>query len=174
MNSEMIFDSPKATLWVGPEFSQRFFFFYVPVGQGIAFDGEIAEIRATLSQLHCNLDKFPTTVILCDSKAVLLAIVSNNNPLIQDILDCRLHLQSMASLEKNITLQWVPTYCGVPGNKNEDYLDQKGALIKQNTSHALSFCAIRHLAKKSIKARAQKNFTDLVSHDSEEYHPKVV
>ncbi|GIY94748.1 hypothetical protein CEXT_27931 [Caerostris extrusa] len=109
----------------------RDFFFYVPVEQGIAFDGEIAEIRTTLSQLHCNLDKFPTTVILCDSKAVLLAIVSDNNPLMQDILDCRLHLQNMASLEKNITLQWVSAHCGVPGNKKEDFLDQKGALIRR-------------------------------------------
>ncbi|GIY58394.1 hypothetical protein CEXT_282571 [Caerostris extrusa] len=40
------------------------------------------------------------SVTLCDSRAALLAIVSNNNPKIQDILDCRYHLENLPSLEK--------------------------------------------------------------------------
>ncbi|GIY56634.1 hypothetical protein CEXT_247951 [Caerostris extrusa] len=74
--------------------------FYVPVGRGTAFDAEVAAIRTALSQLQCHLEKFTRAVILCDSRAALLAIVSDNNPKIQDILDCRYHLENLASLEK--------------------------------------------------------------------------
>ncbi|GIY22873.1 hypothetical protein CDAR_599931 [Caerostris darwini] len=63
----------------GARVFSEFFSFYVPVGRGTAFDGEIAAIRTALSQLQCHLEKF-TRVILCDSIAALLAIVSDNNP----------------------------------------------------------------------------------------------
>ncbi|GIY50757.1 uncharacterized protein CDAR_476771 [Caerostris darwini] len=88
------------------------FSFYVPVGRGTAFDGEIAAIRTALSQLQCHLEKFTRAVILCDSRAALLAIVSDSNPKTQDILDCRYRLKNLALLEKTIVLQWVPAHCG--------------------------------------------------------------
>ncbi|GIY86761.1 hypothetical protein CEXT_187581 [Caerostris extrusa] len=56
---------------------------------------------------------FTRAVILCDSRAALLTIVSDNNPKTQDILDCRYHLENLASLAKTIVLQWVPAHCGV-------------------------------------------------------------
>ncbi|GIY30226.1 hypothetical protein CDAR_308291 [Caerostris darwini] len=79
--------------------AEYFFSFYVPVGRGTALDGEIAAIRTALSQLQCHLEKF-TRAVICDSRAALLAIVSNNNPKTQDILDCHYHLENLASLEK--------------------------------------------------------------------------
>ncbi|GIY77334.1 hypothetical protein CEXT_482201 [Caerostris extrusa] len=128
------------------------FFFYDPVGRGAMFDGKIAAFRTALSQLHCHLDKFTSDAILCNSMATLLAIVSDNNPLKHGILDCRLHLQNLTFLEKNITLQWVLTHCIVPGNEKVDYLAKKDALIMQSTSRSLPFYAIKHLVKKSIKS----------------------
>ncbi|GIY59065.1 protocadherin-like wing polarity protein stan [Caerostris extrusa] len=89
-----------------PEFFRNFSF-YVPVGRGTVFDGEIAAILTALSQLQCHLEKFTRAVILCYSRAALLAIVSNNNPKTQDILDCRYHLENLASLEKTIVLQFA-------------------------------------------------------------------
>ncbi|GIY87029.1 RNase H domain-containing protein [Caerostris darwini] len=116
------------------------FSFYVPVGRGTAFDGEIAAIRTALYQLQCHLEKFTRVVILCDSRAALLAIVSNNNPKTQDILDCRYHPENLASLEKTIVLQWVSAPCGVPGNEKADFLAKMGALITQKniSSYTLS------------------------------------
>ncbi|GIX76613.1 RNase H domain-containing protein [Caerostris darwini] len=102
------------------------FSFYVPVGRGTAFDGEIAAIRTTLSQLQCHLES--TSVILCDSRSALLAIVSNNIPKPQDTLDCRYHLENLASLKKTIVVQWVPAHCGVPGNEKADFLAKRGGL----------------------------------------------
>ncbi|GFY36578.1 hypothetical protein TNCV_27831 [Trichonephila clavipes] len=57
------------------------FSFYVPVGRGTAFDDVIAAIRTALSQLHCYLEKFTRAVILSGSRAALLAVVSDNNPI---------------------------------------------------------------------------------------------
>ncbi|XP_071033083.1 uncharacterized protein, partial [Parasteatoda tepidariorum] len=82
--------------------------FYAPVRQGSAFDGEIA-----LVQLQCHIDLFVKAVVLCDSRAALLATASLNNPLTRDNLDCYLQLVNLASLKKTIVLQWVPAHCGV-------------------------------------------------------------
>ncbi|GIY95716.1 hypothetical protein CEXT_490931 [Caerostris extrusa] len=55
-----------------------------------------------------NLESYTATWIWsCYSlrfQGSVLAILSDNNPLKQVILDCRLHLQNLISLEKNITL----------------------------------------------------------------------
>ncbi|GIY82790.1 hypothetical protein CEXT_276931 [Caerostris extrusa] len=81
-DGSLLSDSPNAGAGVFSEFLS----FYVPVGRDTAFDGEIAVIRTALSQLQCHLEKFTRAVILCDSRAALLAIVSNNIPKTQDIL----------------------------------------------------------------------------------------
>ncbi|GFU14411.1 hypothetical protein TNCV_328781 [Trichonephila clavipes] len=73
-----------------PEFHPKKFF-YVPVDRGTVFDDEIDEIRPTLSQLQCLLEKFARAVILKDSRSAILAIVSDNF-ITQDILDCCRHL----------------------------------------------------------------------------------
>ncbi|GFY65730.1 hypothetical protein TNIN_355001, partial [Trichonephila inaurata madagascariensis] len=60
--------------------------------------------------------------MLSDSKSGLLAIVSDNNPMTQNILDCCHDLKNLVSIGKNIVLQWVSAYCGVPGNEKVDFL----------------------------------------------------
>ncbi|GFV12103.1 hypothetical protein TNCV_1795901 [Trichonephila clavipes] len=77
-------------------FLQFFFSFYVPVGRATAFDGEIAAIRTALSQLQCNSVKCTRAVILSDSRASLLAVASDNNPITQDVLDCRHYLKNLS------------------------------------------------------------------------------
>ncbi|GIY25750.1 hypothetical protein CDAR_579711 [Caerostris darwini] len=91
-----VLQSPNA----GAGVLSEIFSFYIPVGRGTAFDGEIDAICTALSQLQCHLEKFTRAVILCDSRAGLLAIVSNNNPKTQDILDCRYHLETWHHLKK--------------------------------------------------------------------------
>ncbi|GFW72350.1 uncharacterized protein TNCV_703871 [Trichonephila clavipes] len=60
-------------------------------------------------------------VILSDSGAALLAIISDNSPTKQGVLDCRHDLKNMVSLVKTIALQWVHAYCGVPARAQKDY-----------------------------------------------------
>ncbi|XP_035212608.1 uncharacterized protein LOC118186612 [Stegodyphus dumicola] len=99
-NGSLLSDGPNAGAGVFSEI----FSFYIPVRRGSAFDGEIAAIRTALCQLPCHLENFTRAVILSDSQAVLLAIVSDKNPISQGILDCRHYLQNLASLEKTIVL----------------------------------------------------------------------
>ncbi|GFX12939.1 hypothetical protein TNCV_3659351 [Trichonephila clavipes] len=91
-----------------------FFSFYVLVGCGTVFDDEITAIRTALFQLQCHLEQFTRAVVFSDITAALLAIVSDSNPIIQNVLDCRHGLKNLASLGKTIVLQWVPAYCEVP------------------------------------------------------------
>ncbi|GFW03167.1 RNase H domain-containing protein [Trichonephila clavipes] len=124
------------------------------MSQGTVFDGEIAAIRTALSQLQCHLEKFTR------------AAVSDNNPITQDVLDCRHDLKNLSSLGKTIVLQWVPTHCGIPGNEKADFLTKKGVLVMQKVSRPLSFHSIKNLIKRSIKAHAQEDFYYRVSHKS--------
>ncbi|XP_035232368.1 uncharacterized protein LOC118204154 [Stegodyphus dumicola] len=111
------------------------------------------------------LGKFSRAVILSDSRAALLAIVSDKNSISQDILDCQLYLQNLASLEKTV-LQCVPAHCGITHNEKADFLAKKGALVMQNTFHPLPLHTVRDLIKRSIKVRAQKDLYHRVSHKS--------
>ncbi|GIY58219.1 hypothetical protein CEXT_694311 [Caerostris extrusa] len=65
--------------------------------------------------------------ILCDSRAALLAIVSNNNPKTQDILDCRYHLENLESLGNNYRspVGSCP-HCGVQAMRKADFLAKRG------------------------------------------------
>ena len=157
-DGSLLSDSPVAGAGVFSEI----FSFYFPVGVGSSFDGEIAAIGVALSQLLCHLDKFTRAVVLSDSKAALLAIVSNNT-LTQDILDCRNYLKSLESLEKVIVFQWVPAHCGIPGNEMADSLAKKGASIKQKFSRPLPFCTAKSLVKTAIRAQAQKDLSNRTS-----------
>ncbi|GIY37684.1 hypothetical protein CEXT_664451 [Caerostris extrusa] len=113
-------------------FSEIFSFSMSLLDEVTAFDGETAAIRTALSQLQWHLEQFTRAVILCDSRTVLLAIVSDNNPKTEDILDCR-YLKNLASFEKTIILSgFLPTE-GFQAMK-ADFLAKKGALITQNIS----------------------------------------
>ncbi|XP_035216426.1 uncharacterized protein LOC118189854 [Stegodyphus dumicola] len=56
-------DGPNA----GAGVFSKIFSFYIPLGRGSAFDGEIAVIRTDLYQLTCHLEKFTRAAILDDS-----------------------------------------------------------------------------------------------------------
>ncbi|GFV45459.1 hypothetical protein TNCV_299591 [Trichonephila clavipes] len=83
----------------------EFVSFYVPESRVTAFDGEIAVIRTALFQLQCRLEKFTRAVILRDSRAALLTIAFDNNPITQNVFDCRHVFKNLASLGKTIVLQ---------------------------------------------------------------------
>ncbi|GFY75321.1 hypothetical protein TNIN_186231 [Trichonephila inaurata madagascariensis] len=67
-----------------------------------------ATSRGSLFEILLKLFIGLGTVILSDSKSALLAIVSDNNPVTQNILDCCHDLKNQVSIGKNIVLQWVP------------------------------------------------------------------
>ncbi|GFV32830.1 hypothetical protein TNCV_3365191 [Trichonephila clavipes] len=101
------------------EFSPIFFSFYDPMRRGTVLYGKIAVIHTAVSQQQCLLEKIKRAVFLSDSRAALLVIVSDNNPITQDVLNFRHDLTNLASFGKSIVLQWVPAHRGVPcGERN--------------------------------------------------------
>ncbi|GFX91815.1 RNase H domain-containing protein [Trichonephila clavipes] len=133
---------------------------YVPVSRGTAFDGEISAIRRALPQLQCHLEKFTRVIILSDSRVTLLAVVSDNNSITQDVLVYRHDLKILSSLGKIIVLQWVPAHCGIPGNENADFLAKKGALVMQKVSRPLfSFIRSKIWLKDQSKSMLRKTST---------------
>ncbi|GFV80291.1 hypothetical protein TNCV_4956941 [Trichonephila clavipes] len=100
-DASLMSDSPNAGAGVFSEF----FSFYIPMGRGTVFDGEIAAIRTALSQLQRHLEKLTRAVILRDSRASRLAVVSDINPITQDVLDYHHDLKNLSSLGKTIVLQ---------------------------------------------------------------------
>ncbi|GFX86244.1 hypothetical protein TNCV_2561261 [Trichonephila clavipes] len=115
----------------------------------------------TLGQYSFLIGKFTRAVILSDSRAALLAIVSDNKSIPRDVLDCRHVLKNLHHLEKTIVLQGVSAHCGVPGNEKVDFLANKGVLITQKVFCPVAFYSIKNLIKRPIKAPAHE---DLVSH----------
>ncbi|GIY28366.1 hypothetical protein CDAR_231001 [Caerostris darwini] len=61
-DGSLLSDNPNAGAGVFSEI----FSFYVPVGRGTTFEGEIAAICTGLSQLQYHMEKFTRAVILCD------------------------------------------------------------------------------------------------------------
>ncbi|GFY74430.1 RNase H domain-containing protein [Trichonephila inaurata madagascariensis] len=148
-----------------PEFSTEFFLSTSLRAEVLCLCDGVNELRFT--QLCHNsaamLGKFTRAVNLRDSKTALLAIVSDNNPITQNVLDCRQHLKNLESLRKTIVLQWVPANCGVPGNQKADSMAKKGVLVMQKVSRSVSY-SIKILIKRSIKPRAQEHFSNHVSY----------
>ncbi|GFW49428.1 hypothetical protein TNCV_3059351 [Trichonephila clavipes] len=92
-----------------------------------------------LNALDINLCSVTTAVALgkiyksCypqrSPRDALLAVVSDNNPITQDVLDCRHDLKILSSLGKTIVHQWIPAHCEIPGNEKADCLAKKGVLV---------------------------------------------
>ncbi|GFT38072.1 hypothetical protein TNCV_4103101 [Trichonephila clavipes] len=108
----LLSDSPNT----GAEVFSETVSFYVPVRRGTAFDREIAAMHTALFRIQCHLEKCTRVVILSAFKVILFAIVCDNNPFTQEVLDCRQDIKNLTSLGKTIILQWVPAHCGVPRN----------------------------------------------------------
>ncbi|KAJ4445420.1 hypothetical protein ANN_07225 [Periplaneta americana] len=103
------------------------FSLYRSLGYGTtSFDGEIIAISESLRNLLCHINKFRNAVILSDSKAAILSIVSKHTPSSQTAEITKM-LSQLISLNKRIVFQWIPSHCGILGNENADALAKKGS-----------------------------------------------
>ncbi|KAJ4432136.1 hypothetical protein ANN_20752 [Periplaneta americana] len=100
---------------------------YRSLGYGtISFDGEIVAISESLRNLLFHINKFKNAVILSDSKAAILSIVSKHTPSSQTAEITKM-LSQLISHNKRIVFQWIPSHCGILGNENADALAKKGS-----------------------------------------------
>ena len=109
------------------------------------FEAETLAIEAALHQItQRNIAKnTPTTdiVIFSDSKSVLQAIDSDKQTT-RSIRDLRLAISNFIDeFSVNVTLQWIPSHCDIPGNESADRLAKEGASQEQpNLPVSLNTC----------------------------------
>ncbi|KAJ4452159.1 hypothetical protein ANN_03677 [Periplaneta americana] len=85
-----------------------------------SFDGEIIAISESLRNLLCHINKFKNAVILSDSKAAILSIISKHTPS-SHTAEITKMLSQLIPLNKRIVFQWIPSHCGILGNENADF-----------------------------------------------------
>ena len=91
-----------------------------------------------------------STVILTDCKSVLQSLMSSEENQILRDTNCELHsLQQKTSL----TLQWIPSHCGIAGNEKADKLSKSGSTMNQE-SNPVNYKE----AKTIIKSTFQENW----------------
>jgi ribonuclease HI len=88
------------------------------------YDAEIQAIRvATEKLLNSNPGPQPA-VFLTDARSVLQALQSGKLPDLQKLL-------TELSSQCRVTMQWIPSHCGIPGNEKADQLAKEGAAENQ-------------------------------------------
>lgn len=128
------------------------------------FDGEILAIFLSLQNLLYHIQKFTKVVILCDSKAAILAITQDTSPKSLNIIECHKIIKHLSRLHKKVVLQWIPAHCGVAGNETADFLAKKGSKIVSNsTPTPISFHSIKRVILNKYINKIREEYTTKAS-----------
>ncbi|KAJ4427393.1 hypothetical protein ANN_25014 [Periplaneta americana] len=111
-----------------------------------SFDGEIIAISECFRNLLCHINKFRNAVILSDSKAAILSIVSKHTPSSQTAEIIKM-LSQLISLNKIIVFQWIPSHCGILGNENADALAKKGSTATYRPVTKSTYYSVKRFIK---------------------------
>ena len=142
---------------VGAGIHCKLFSFYIPVGQHMsAYDGEIEAIRVALTQLALHTEKFTNAVILSDSKAAIQSIANSALPTSEETFNCQQILDQLASQDKTLMLQWIPSHCEIAGNDKADQLAKRGASLPIIITKPLSYQSQKTIVKHTLKSVTQK------------------
>ncbi|KAJ4449775.1 hypothetical protein ANN_01179 [Periplaneta americana] len=127
------------------------FSLYRSLGYGTtSFDGEIIAISECLRNLLCHINKFRNAVILSDSKAAILSIVSRHTPSSQTAEITKM-LSQLISLNKRIVFQRIPSHCGILGNENVDALAKKGSTATYRPVTKSTYYSVKRFIKSTYK-----------------------
>jgi ribonuclease HI len=112
----------------------------IPTGNCHNYDAEIHTIKiATERLLNFNLGTQPV-LFLTDATSAIQVLQSRKS------LSLQVQLSQLCN-QRKVTLQWIPFYCGVPGNEKADRLAKEGAREEQPDSHVTY-----HQKKKMIRS----------------------
>ncbi|GFU20073.1 uncharacterized protein LOC103524116 [Trichonephila clavipes] len=125
-------------------FSHLFSFYLHACPLTTHFDGEVEAIHIAFQQLAVRLPPIERAVILSDSTSALQALSNYNENNCLRVQNCR---ELLGKIKGKIVFQWVPSHCGLWGNKRADFLAKKGTGILQNFRRDLTL----HSAKLEIK-----------------------
>ncbi|KAJ4429667.1 hypothetical protein ANN_21868 [Periplaneta americana] len=99
-----------------------------------------------VKNLLCHIHKFRNAVILSDSKAAILSIVSKHTPSSQTAEITKM-LSQLLSLNKRIVFQWIPSHCGILGNENADALAKKGSTATYRPVTKSTYYSVKRFIK---------------------------
>ncbi|KAJ4443088.1 hypothetical protein ANN_04738 [Periplaneta americana] len=85
-------------------------------------------------------------IILSDSKAAILSIVSKHTPSSQTAEITKM-LSQLISLNKRIVFQWIPSHCGILGNENVDALATKGSTATYRPVTKSTYYSVKRFIK---------------------------
>ena len=127
------------------------------------FDAEASAIQSALQETkstYLSTNKICSNIVIfTDARSVLQALENKNNchPIIEKLNNSISDMITTFSVE--ITLQWIPSHCEIPGNEAADILAKKGAQLEQpNTAVSLNTC--KQVIKEKMKTEWLKNWAD--------------
>jgi ribonuclease HI len=129
---------------------------------GSNFDGEVMVIWQALKELNKQHLARKNVVLLIDSVAAIQAVDNNEESQDKKIILARYKIKSLQTKGVKVMLQWVPSHCGLLGNKKADYLAKLGSHKK--TPNRISF----HSAKTHIKAAVRSQVKNKWNTESKE------
>ena len=90
----------------------------------------------TKAQTLNQKERFPTnTVFLTDCQLILQSLQSPGGDQIFSTIRQEL---SLLKNKTSVTLQWIPSHCGVGGNEEADWLSKMGSKLEQS-AHPMSY-----------------------------------
>ena len=123
------------------------------------FEGEIEAIRIALTQLKNFVNHFQKAVIFCDSRAAIEAIAKLHDPKTNRVKNVQDEINSLQQNNKSITIQWIPSHCGLNGNERADLLAKKGTTIMQIRKYKISYLGIKRIINYKFKEEYCRKLT---------------
>ena len=93
-----------------------------------------------------------STVILTDCKSVLQSLMSSEEN--QILRDTKKELNSLQE-KTSLTLQWIPSHCGIIGNEKADELSKSGSKMDQE-SNPINYKEAKTIIKSTFKEKWKK------------------
>nr|XP_014288314.1 uncharacterized protein LOC106688398 [Halyomorpha halys] len=118
------------------------------------FYGEVAAITLALEKLtHASAKKI---ILLSDSRTALPAIASGHPSTNGRILACRKSTECKREILKVLVMQWIPAYCGIPGNEEADRLARLGVSQPQPLLPPSTMDMAKEMARSAITERSEE------------------
>ena len=125
------------------------------------FDAEAKAVVIALQEIkenyNSNNENCSNIVVFTDSKSVLQALENKKN-LNHTIEKLKFTIDDIIStFSVQITLQWIPSHCDLPGNEAADRLAKKGT-IKEQPDIPISQNTCKQIIKENIKTEWLNNW----------------
>ena len=120
---------------------------------------ETEAIKQVTTLVKDSLEPCSPTVFLTDALSVLEALQTNKSPLLAT------QMQELGNICR-VVLQWIPAYCGIPGNQQADQLAKCGAQ-KEQPSTSIHYQEKTTIMKTALKPRQEKDAYHLLDWSSQ-------